>query len=207
MPPAPNRQEDASEADGCEPSDKSRCHAPIRPLFDTEAECLALTLHQLQCEPQRLTAPHHHRQGGRGTLPRGEWKQRLGTKEGTQGLRDMAEARTGVQGPQQWATVIQEQEGSMVCMSRGHLKDRCNQVRCHKEGGPSIECQDKEGSGVCGQHHHKLLHSSQSAYAPTLQGVEQRETGPGQKPQESQSYRAQPLVQQDHPLHQDTPQG
>ena len=157
MPPAPNRQEDASEADGWEPSDKSRRHAPIRPLFDTEAERLALTLHQLQCKAQRLTAPHHHRQGGRGTLSRGEWKQRMGTKEGTQGLRDMAEARTGVQGPQQWATVIQEQEGCMVCVSWGHLKDRFNQVRCHKEGGPSVECQDKEGSGVCGQHHHKLL--------------------------------------------------
>ena len=29
----------------------------------------------------------------------------------------------------------------------------------------SIGCQEKEGSGVCGQNHHKLLYGSQSAYA------------------------------------------
>ena len=53
----------------------------------------------------------------------------------------------------------------MVCMSWAHTKVRCNLVRRHTEGGPSIGCQEKEGSGVCGQHHHRLLHGSKSAYA------------------------------------------
>ena len=53
----------------------------------------------------------------------------------------------------------------MVCVSWAHTKVRCNRVRRHTEGGPSIGWQEKEGSGVCGQHHHRLLHSSKSAYA------------------------------------------
>ena len=53
----------------------------------------------------------------------------------------------------------------MVCVSWAHTKARCNRVRCHTEGGPSIGCQEKEGSGVCSQHHHRLLHGSKSAFA------------------------------------------
>ena len=53
----------------------------------------------------------------------------------------------------------------MVCMSWEHTKARCNWVRRHTEGGPSIGYQEKEGSGVCGQHHHRLLHGSKSVYA------------------------------------------
>ena len=67
--------------------------------------------------------------------------------------------------PPQRAKVIQEQGGCVVCMSWAHTKARCNRVRRHTEGGPSIGCQEKEGSGVCGQHHHRLLHGSKSAYA------------------------------------------
>ena len=55
----------------------------------------------------------------------------------------------------------------MVCVSWAHTKARCNRVRRHTEGGPSIGCQEKEGSGVCGQHHHRLLDGSKSTYAST----------------------------------------
>ena len=109
--------------------------------------------------------------------------------------------------PQQRAKVIQEQEGCVVCVSWTHLKARCNQVRRHKEGGPSIGCQEKEGSGVCGHYHHKLLHGSQSVYVPALREGEQGETRPGQKPQESRDYRAQPPVRPVCPSHQGPPQG
>ena len=61
--------------------------------------------------------------------------------------------------------MIQEQGVCVVCVSWAHTKVRCNWVRHHTEGGPSIGCQEKEGSGVCGQHHHRLLHISKLAYA------------------------------------------
>ena len=48
----------------------------------------------------------------------------------------------------------------MVCLSWAHPK-----FKCHTEGGPSIGCEEKEGSRVCGRQHHWLLHGSNSAYA------------------------------------------
>ena len=80
----------------------------------------------------------------------------------------------------------------MVCVSWAHTKARCNRARCHNEGGPSIGCQAREGSGVCGQPHHRLLHGSQSAYASARQEVEQVETRPGQTPQECRDCRGHP---------------
>ena len=50
-------------------------------------------------------------------------------------------------------------------MSWTHPKFKCNLVRRHTEGGPSIGCEEKEGTGVCGRQHHRLLHGSKSAYA------------------------------------------
>ena len=41
-------------------------HAPIRPLFDTDAEQLSLALHQLQCEVHRVAVLHHNTRGGPG---------------------------------------------------------------------------------------------------------------------------------------------
>ena len=67
--------------------------------------------------------------------------------------------------PQQRAKVIQDQGGCVVCLSWGHHKFRCNLVQRHNEGGPGIGCEEKEGSGVCGHHHHRLLHGSKSAHA------------------------------------------
>ena len=67
--------------------------------------------------------------------------------------------------PQQRAKVIQEQGGCVVGVSWAHTKARYNRVRRHTERGPSIGCQEKEGSGVCDQHDHRLLHGSKSAYA------------------------------------------
>ena len=46
----------------------SRAHAPIRLLFDTKAEQLSLSLHQLQPEVQRLTILHNNRQEGTGGM-------------------------------------------------------------------------------------------------------------------------------------------
>ena len=67
--------------------------------------------------------------------------------------------------PQQRAKVIQEQGGCVVCLSIAHTNVRCNMVWRHTEGGPSIGCQEKKGSGACGQQHLRLLHGSKSAYA------------------------------------------
>ena len=53
----------------------------------------------------------------------------------------------------------------MVCLSWGHHNFRCNMVQHHNEGGPGIGCEEREGSGVCGHHHHRLLHGSKSAHA------------------------------------------
>ena len=53
----------------------------------------------------------------------------------------------------------------MVCLSWGHNKFRCNMVQYHNEGGPGIGCEEREGAGVCGQLHHRLLHGSWSAHA------------------------------------------
>ena len=46
----------------------------------------------------------------------------------------------------------------------GHKQLRCNMVQYHNEGGPGIGCEKREGAGVCGQLHHRLLHSSRSAH-------------------------------------------
>ena len=53
----------------------------------------------------------------------------------------------------------------MVCLSWGHHKFRCNRVQRQDEGGPGIGCEEREGAGVCGQQHHRLLHGSRSAHA------------------------------------------
>ena len=66
----------------------------------------------------------------------------------------------------------------VVCVSWAHTKARCNLVRRHTEGGPSIGCQEKEGSGVCGQHHHRLFHGSKSAYV-SANAVAGSPRGPG----------------------------
>ena len=105
--------------------------------------------------------------------------------------------------PQQRMKVIQDQGGCVVCMSWEHTKARCNRVRHHTEGGPSIGCQEKEGSGVCGQHHHRLLNGSQSTYASVLRGVEQGGTHPGQNPQECRDCKGGPQGRPEHRLHQD----
>ena len=52
----------------------------------------------------------------------------------------------------------------MVCVSWAHTHARCNRDLRHTEEGPSIGCQEKEGSGVCGLPPHSLLHGSKSAY-------------------------------------------
>ena len=67
--------------------------------------------------------------------------------------------------PPQRAKVIKEQGGCVMCMSWAHTRARCNKIRPYFEGGPSIGCQEKEGSGVCRQPHHRMLHGSKSAYA------------------------------------------
>ena len=113
-----------------------------------------------------------------------DWRQKMGTEEGSKEIRATAEVKTGpcpvckekhvyhwklpwgslqwpsdrlqeckafqAMSPQQQAKVIQEQGGCAVCASWAHPKARCNRVRHHVEGGPSIGCQEKEGSGVCG---------------------------------------------------------
>ena len=38
-------------------------------------------------------------------------------------------------------------------------------VQYHNEGGPGIGCEEREGAGVCGQLHHRLLHGSRLAHA------------------------------------------
>ena len=38
-------------------------------------------------------------------------------------------------------------------------------VQCHNEGGPGIGCEEREGAGVSGQLHHRLLHGGRSAHA------------------------------------------
>ena len=69
--------------------------------------------------------------------------------------------------PQQRARVIQDQGGCVICLSWAHPKFKCQLVWRHTEGGPSIGCEEKEGSRVCGRQHHRLLHGSKSAYAST----------------------------------------
>ena len=121
----------------------------------------------------------------------------MGTEEGDQELRDKAAAKIGscpvckgerrlpwgslswpsdrlqecrnfqALNPQQRAVVIQEQGGYVVCLSWGHHKFRCNMVQHHNEGGPGIGCEEREGAGVCGQLHHRLLHGSRSAHTST----------------------------------------
>ena len=61
--------------------------------------------------------------------------------------------------------VIKEQRGCMVCMSWAHNLGRCNQVRRHVEGGPTIGCQEREGAEVCGQPHHRMLHEGKAPHA------------------------------------------
>ena len=42
-------------------------HAPIRPLFDTDAEQLSLALHQLQCKVQLVAVLHHNTREAQGS--------------------------------------------------------------------------------------------------------------------------------------------
>ena len=67
--------------------------------------------------------------------------------------------------PPQRAKVIKEQGGCVVHVTWGHTRARCNQVRHHFEGGPRIGCQEREGAGVCGQPHHRMLHGGELAHA------------------------------------------
>ena len=96
----------------------SGAHDPIRPFVDAEVEQIALALHQLQFEVQRLTGLHNNRQGGTGviqsrlnfpgqeqealmeveqgetgTSPKEDWKQKMGTEEGAKELRATAEEK------------------------------------------------------------------------------------------------------------------
>ena len=64
----------------------------------------------------------------------------------------------------QRAKVIKEQGGCVACLSWAHVRARCNRVRRHLEGGPSMGCQEREGAEVCGQPHHRMLHGIKSAY-------------------------------------------
>ena len=55
----------------------------------------------------------------------------------------------------------------MTCLSWVHTKLRCT-MKEPKNPGPgaaSLLCQEREGTGVCGQAHHRMLHRSKSAYA------------------------------------------
>ena len=53
----------------------------------------------------------------------------------------------------------------MVCLSWGHHKFRCNMVQRHKEGRPGTGREEKEGAGVGGQLHNRLLRESSAAHA------------------------------------------
>ena len=89
-------------------------------------------------------------------------------------------------------------------MSWVHTKASCNQVQHQTEGGPSIGCQMKEGSGMRGKYHHWMLHGSQSALKSVLQEVEQG--SPGQNPQEYRDCRLQPPGRPDPRSPKDPPQ-
>ena len=81
--------------------------------------------------------------------------------------------------PQQRSGVIQDQGGCVVCLSWGNHKFRCNMVQRHNEGGPGIECKEREGAGVCGQLHYRLLHRRRSAHASAnaAEGLPRRQEG------------------------------
>ena len=53
----------------------------------------------------------------------------------------------------------------MLCLSWAHTKERCNRIRHPIEGGANRGCPEREGAGVCGRPHHRMLHGSKSAYA------------------------------------------
>ena len=67
--------------------------------------------------------------------------------------------------PKQRAKVIQDQGGCVICLSWAHPKFKFQLVWRHTEGGPSIGCEEKKGSRVCGCQHHRLLQDSNLAYA------------------------------------------
>ena len=67
--------------------------------------------------------------------------------------------------PPQRAKVIQEQGGCVICLSWMHPRVRCN-MKAPKNpglGAASLLCQERDGTGVCGQAHHRMLHGSKAA--------------------------------------------
>ena len=69
--------------------------------------------------------------------------------------------------PPQRAKVIEEQGACVTCLSWTHPKPRCS-LKEPKNPGPgavSLRCQEREGTGVCGRAHHRILHGSNAAYA------------------------------------------
>ena len=64
--------------------------------------------------------------------------------------------------PAEKAQMIRGQGGGRVCGSWGHIKRKCNWIRQHREVRPGHECQEREGAGVCGQLHHRILHGIQT---------------------------------------------